>query len=93
VSSYRLSKSYEFTVNQLSTVSIPNSVQHALADPKWTKAVNEEMEALQKNATWKLASLPEGKSTIGCKSVFTVKLKADGNIDKYKLRLVAKGYT
>ena len=37
--------------------------------------------------------LPEGKRTIGCKWVFTVKLKADGSIDRYKARLVAKGYT
>jgi hypothetical protein len=64
VPSYRLSKSYEFTVNQLSTVSIPSSVQHALADPKWTKAMNEEMEALQKNATWKLAPFQKERAQL-----------------------------
>lgn len=31
--------------------------------------------------------------TIGCRWVFTVKLRADGSIDRYKVRLVAKGYT
>ncbi|XP_011016012.1 PREDICTED: uncharacterized protein LOC105119561 [Populus euphratica] len=35
----------------------------------------------------------KGKRTIGCRWVFTVKLKADGNIDRYKARLVAKRYT
>ena len=40
VSSHRLIESYAFTVNQLSTVSIPSNVQDALADPKWRKAMN-----------------------------------------------------
>ncbi|KAH9696165.1 retrovirus-related pol polyprotein from transposon RE1 [Citrus sinensis] len=93
MSSHRLCESYALTINQLSTISIPSSVQDALEDPKWTKAMNEEMEALQKNATWELVSLPKGRKTIGCRWVFTVKLRADGSIDRYKARLVAKGYT
>lgn len=55
--------------------------------------MNEEMEALQKNQTWELISLPEGKRTAGCKWMYYVKLKEDGSIDRYKVRLVAKGYT
>ena len=51
------------------------------------------MEALQKNDTWELVPLPKGKKAIGCRWVYTVKLKADGSIDKYKAKLVAKGYT
>ena len=35
-------------VNQLSVVSIPNSVQEALKDPRWRKAMNEEMKDLNK---------------------------------------------
>ena len=53
----------------------------------------EEMEALQKNSTWDLVELLEGKKTVGCKWVFTVKHKADGSVERYKARLVAKGYT
>jgi hypothetical protein len=67
-------------------------VQDALEDPKWKKAMNEEMEALQKTSTWELVVLPEGKKAIGCRWVYTVKLKADGSLDRYKARLVAKGY-
>jgi len=55
--------------------------------------MNEEMEALQKNATWELVPLPKGMKTVGCRWVFTVKLNPDGSIDRYKARLVAKGYT
>lgn len=37
--------------------------------------------------------LPEGRKTVGCKWIFSIKYKADGSIDRYKARLVAKGYT
>ena len=46
ISTHHLSESYAFTINQLSTVSIPRNVQEALTDPDWKKAINEEMEAL-----------------------------------------------
>ena len=51
------------------------------------------MNALRKNGMWELVDLPRDKKTIGCKSVFSVKYKADGSIERYKARLVAKGFT
>ena len=51
------------------------------------------MDALLKNGTWEVVTLPKDKSTVGCKWVFTVKVKADGNVERYKARLVAKGFT
>jgi hypothetical protein len=68
-------------------------VQDALANQRWRKAMNEEMKALQKNATWELVPLPKGMKIVGCRWVFTVKLNPDGSIDRYKARLVAKEYT
>ena len=53
----------------------------------------EEMKALHKNHTWELVKLPIGKKTVGCRWVFTVKHNADGSIERYKARLVAKWYT
>ena len=46
VSNHRLSESNKSFVNQLSTVAIPNSVQEALANPRWKAAMNEEMKSL-----------------------------------------------
>ena len=58
----------------------------------WKEAVNDEMESLLSNKTWKLVDLPLSCKTIGCKCVLSKKLKPDGYIDKYKARLVAKGF-
>jgi hypothetical protein len=93
VSSHRLSPSCKAFANQLSSVSIPKNLQEALNNPRWKAAMVEEMEALQKNSTWKLVELPKDKKTVGCKWVFTVKHKEDGSIERFKARLVAKGYT
>uniref|UniRef100_A0A2N9I5Z3 Reverse transcriptase Ty1/copia-type domain-containing protein n=1 Tax=Fagus sylvatica TaxID=28930 RepID=A0A2N9I5Z3_FAGSY len=93
VSSHRLSPSCKAFANQLSFVSVPKNLQDALNNPRWKAAIVEEMEALQKNSTWKLVKLPKDKKTVDCKWVFTVKHKADGSIERFKARLVAKGYT
>lgn len=51
------------------------------------------MIALKKNGTWEIVDLPRNKVLVGCKWVYTVKLKLNGSIDRYKACLVAKGYT
>jgi Reverse transcriptase (RNA-dependent DNA polymerase) len=53
----------------------------------------EELEALDKNKTWELVSLPPGKKAVGCKWVFTVKQNLEGRVERYKARFVAKGYS
>ena len=44
VSSHRLSQSYASFVSQLSSISIPSNIQEVLADPRWTKAMVDEMK-------------------------------------------------
>ncbi|KOM38441.1 hypothetical protein LR48_Vigan03g182300 [Vigna angularis] len=43
--------------------------------------------------TWELVPLPLGKKTVGCRWVFAIKVGPNGDIDRLKVRLVAKGYT
>lgn len=52
--------------------------------------MHTEIQALEANNTWVLTSLPFDKHVIGCKWVYKLKYKADGTLDRYKARLVAK---
>jgi len=61
--------------------------------PKWKEAIDKEYNALIKNGTWILSDLPPGRKSISCKWTFKLKYKADGEVDKHKARLVARGFT
>jgi hypothetical protein len=63
-----------------------------MKDPNWRKAMNVEFDALLKNKTWSLVPSSISTNAIGCKWVFRLKRKADGSIDRYKARLVAKDF-
>ncbi|GKF20529.1 putative ribonuclease H-like domain-containing protein [Tanacetum coccineum] len=65
----------------------------SLKSKHWKDAMEEEIKALIKNNTCEKRVLPPGKKTIGCRWVFTIKYKPDGTIERYKVRLVAKGHT
>ncbi|RVW60070.1 Retrovirus-related Pol polyprotein from transposon RE2 [Vitis vinifera] len=69
------------------------STHEALSHPGWRQAMVDEMAALHSNGTWDLVVLPSGKSTVGCRWVYAVKVGPDGQVDRLKARLVAKGYT
>lgn len=60
---------------------------------EWLKAMETEMTSLQSNNTWILVNHPKDRKLISCKWVYKKKINADGSLDKYKSRLVARGYT
>jgi hypothetical protein len=45
------------------------------------------------NATWEVVERPYGCKPIGSKWVFKKKLRPDGTMERYKVRLVIKGYS
>ena len=55
--------------------------------------MKEELDALTKNHTWDLVTLPLRQSVVGCKWIYKIKTRSNGSIKRYKVRLVAKGFT
>jgi hypothetical protein len=74
----------------------PRTIREAvnLEDSKlWKKAMVEEMDALDKNEAWDIVELPAGRKFVGSKWLFKKKFNAQGKVEKYKSRLVEKGYS
>ncbi|CAI7901668.1 unnamed protein product [Closterium sp. NIES-54] len=59
---------------------------------EWKKAMESELKSIEENGTWELVELREGRKAITSKWLFKIKSDANGNIERYKSRLVAKGY-
>ncbi|CAI7769757.1 unnamed protein product [Closterium sp. NIES-54] len=73
----------------------PENLKEALESSdaeEWKKAMESELKSIEENGTWELVELPEGRTAITSKWLFKIKSDADGKIERYKSRLVAKGY-
>ena len=55
--------------------------------------MHDELKSMDQNKVWDLVELPEGCKRVGCKWVFKTKRDSNGNIERYKARLFAKGFT
>ncbi|KAL0546298.1 hypothetical protein IC582_016205 [Cucumis melo] len=73
--------------------SEPLNFEEALQNDKWKIAMDEEIKAIKKNDKWELSTLPNEKKAVGVKWVFKIKRNEKGEVERYKKRLVAKGYS
>ncbi|KAJ1703741.1 hypothetical protein LUZ63_003520 [Rhynchospora breviuscula] len=69
----------------------PEHFGEAMKDSNWRKAMQTEIEALERNKTWSIEDLPSEKKAIGCKWVYRIKYNSDGSVERYKARLVVLG--
>ncbi|RVW79030.1 Retrovirus-related Pol polyprotein from transposon TNT 1-94 [Vitis vinifera] len=83
----RLSSPYSAFVSSISSVSLPKSTHEVLSHPGLRQAMADEMAALHSNGTWDLVILPSGKSTVGYRWVYAVKVGPDGQIASVRLLL------
>jgi len=60
---------------------------------EWKCAMQEEHDSLMTNNTWTLVPLPVGRKPVSCKWVFKIKQGANGEVECYKVRLMARGFT
>src|SRR3954470_22331379 len=87
------SPSFSAFVATIHSLQEPKSYIEAAKYPESQKAMSEELEAFRKTNTWELVPLPPGVRPVSCKWIYKVKTKADGSVDRYKARLVARGFT
>ncbi|KAF0733504.1 hypothetical protein Ae201684_009741 [Aphanomyces euteiches] len=74
----------------------PKTVREALSGPnaaKWTAAMKAEIDSLIANGTWMLVPKPPGTNIVSNKWVFKIKYDSLGAVEKFKARLVARGFS
>jgi hypothetical protein len=70
----------------------PTCFEEASKDEFWNKAMDEELDQIEKNDTWELVPRPKDKNMIGTKWVYMNKLNEEGHVTRNKARLICKGY-
>lgn len=74
----------------------PRSYKEVIDGPDaelWMKAMQEEIDALVKCGTWSVAELPKNRTAVGSKWTFKIKRDVNGMPIRYKVRLMAQGFT
>lgn len=76
--------------------SEPKTIDDALNGTNanyWRESIFETISGHIKNKTWEIVDKPQGKNIVDCKWVFKIKYNSNGDIERYKTRLVAKGFS
>lgn len=86
----------DFPEANYSSIYEPGSYDDAVScadSRKWHIAMEEEMDSLKENNTWDLVKLPPNSKVVDNKWVFRVKTDENGSVQRFKARLVARGFT
>jgi hypothetical protein len=78
------------------TIKEPRNIDEVLKSvfkKEWIDAMQEEMNSLKANQTWELVNKPPDKNIVGSRWVYKSKRSRDGNINCFKARLVAQGFS
>ena len=70
-----------------------SAIDHPEYSRQWRDAVTDELEKLFGLGTFEYTELPPGKETVDTKWVFTIKSTPTGLVDRFKARLVARGFS
>lgn len=86
----------DITAAFISIAEEPLSYEQAVSSDekkRWMEAMGEEMESLKQNNTWKMVNAPKNQKVIDNKWVYKIKYKPDGTMERFKARLVVRGFT
>jgi Reverse transcriptase (RNA-dependent DNA polymerase)/gag-polypeptide of LTR copia-type len=87
---------YALPATEKHGIQIPRSYREAMMSPQrkeWEEAIKEEVDQLILNGTWEEFVLPKGANLVSTKWVFDIKETANGEIERFKARLVARGFS
>jgi hypothetical protein len=71
----------------------PTCFEEAIQRKEWTDAMTEEYQSIMKNEVWEIVPRPKNKDVVSSRWLFKIKHAADGSIEKYKARFVARGFS
>ena len=71
----------------------PTIYEEAIQKKEWVEVMIEEYKSIMKNDVCDIAPKPEGKTVVSSKWIYKLKHAVDGSIEKYKARLVARGFS
>jgi hypothetical protein len=70
----------------------PHIYSEAMGNPLWEAAMEKEYDSLLENQTWDLVPLPPGRKLVRCEWVYQTKRETDGQVRRYKERLISNGF-
>ncbi|XP_010422526.1 PREDICTED: uncharacterized protein LOC104707795 [Camelina sativa] len=88
-----LPSDFQAFISKIDEHYIPQTYDEARESKEWLDAVQDETGAMIRNHTWNEADLPKGNKVVSSRWVFTIKYLSTGDIERYKARLVARGFT
>jgi len=60
---------------------------------KWEEAIRVELRSLEANKMWSVVERPKDANVVSSKWVLRIEKNSAGEVEKYKARLVARGFT
>ena len=73
--------------------SEPSTFEETSQHHVWRDAMMDEYHSIMKNNVWEIVPRPEGKSMVNFCWIYKLKHVADGSVEKYKARFVARGFS
>jgi hypothetical protein len=71
----------------------PITLEEATKKQVWKDEMREEYQSIMKNDVWEVVPRPEGNLIVTSKWIYKIKHVANGSIEKYNVRFVARGFS
>jgi hypothetical protein len=71
----------------------PTTFEESVQKGQWKEAMVEENQSIMKNEVWEIVPRPKEKSVVTSKWVYKIKHAADGSVDKYKAKFIARVFS